>query len=157
MLPPSPPVESGCTVLRYSYLADPITYLTVSISNEYTGDATTSGLGNSYLEITFTGDTTVAQTDSLPSEGQELNRGDCIITVYLRKPKSSIPLPLRRKSEPGAKVHGHTMLRTCLHCVLPCFFYWLTRASSHYVQLRPSQDKCQILRGRGLFRTLVFT
>ena len=122
MLPPSPPVESGCTVLRYSYLADPITYLTVSISNEYTGDATTPGLGNSYLEITFTGDTTVAQTDSLPSEGQELNRGDCIITVYLRKPKSSIPLPLRRKSEPGAKVHGHTMLRTCLHCVLPCFF-----------------------------------
>ena len=113
-------------MLRYSYLADTITYPTVPISNEYTGDATTPGLGASSLSISITGKTIVAQTSSLSD--QELYRGDSTVTVTLSKPQSSIPLSLRRKSEPVAKVHGHTMLRLAspqrnallVHNATPC-------------------------------------
>ncbi|MBQ7167830.1 MAG: hypothetical protein IJR93_12895, partial [Treponema sp.] len=82
-------------VLRYSYLADTITLPNVSVSNTYTGDATTPELGDSYLEITVTGDTTVAETSSLSS--QDLNLGDSTVTVYLRKEKCTPVGPIEKK------------------------------------------------------------
>ena len=94
-------IEGDYEVLYFSYLADTVTMPNLSVGNEYTGDATTPELGNSYLEITVTGDTTVAQTASL--SGQELNLGDCTVSVSLCKPKCtpvSVEKKLRVKMKP---------------------------------------------------------
>ena len=122
----------GYEVLHYSYLAASPTLPKVSgIGNEYMGDATTPELGSSYLEITFTGDTTVEKTDSLPSEGQELNRGDCIITVYLRKPKCT-PVSVERKVRVKIKPVTVSMSSITLDYDTKDFHRWVTQSS--YVQ-----------------------
>ncbi len=117
-------------VLRYSYLADTITLPNVSVSNEYTGDATTPELGDSYLEITVTGDTSVAETDSLSS--QDLNCGDSTVTVYLRKEKCTPVGPIEKKVRVKIKPVTVSMSSITLDYDTKDFHRWVTQSS--YVQ-----------------------
>lgn len=78
-------LDGDYELLRYSYLSNSNDFRPdLSVGNEYTGDAGTSELGASYLEIKVSGETTVEQTPSLLNQRMEL--GECIVTVKLCKP-----------------------------------------------------------------------
>ena len=122
-------IEGDYEVLYFSYLADPLTMPNLSVGNEYTGDATTPELGNSYLEITVTGATTVAQTASL--SGQELNLGDCTVSVSLCKPKCT-PVSVEKKLRIKIKPVTVSMSSITLDYDTKDFHRWVTQSS--YVQ-----------------------